>query len=143
MMKSHYQRCLQCFPTQENLTTKTLNPKVTSFVIQVSLFSSSFKNLNRNTYIAVTIGQIVSRLMHTTQGTTNLILKTCRMWKTVSRLNTQKNMLPAKKIVTRFTNRVTIGIFPASQIWRQFFNINLWRFEELSNYCRKGLKLYV
>jgi len=25
-------RCLQCFPTQENLTTKTLNPKVLSFV---------------------------------------------------------------------------------------------------------------
>jgi len=41
MVKSHYPRCLQCFPTQENLTTKTLNPKVTSFVIQVSLSSSS------------------------------------------------------------------------------------------------------
>jgi hypothetical protein len=41
MVKSHYPRCLQCFPTQEILTTKTLNPKVTSFVIQVSLSSSS------------------------------------------------------------------------------------------------------
>ena len=41
MVKSHYPRCLQCFPTQENLTTKILNPKVTSFVIQVSLSSSS------------------------------------------------------------------------------------------------------
>ena len=51
MVKSHYPRCLQCFPTQENLTTKTLNPKVTSFVIQVSLTSSSLQNLQRNTYI--------------------------------------------------------------------------------------------
>jgi len=41
MVRSHYPRCLQCFPTQENLATKTLNPKVTSFVIQVSLSSSS------------------------------------------------------------------------------------------------------
>jgi len=41
MVKSHYPMCLQCFPTQENLTTKTLNRKVTSFVIQVSLTSSS------------------------------------------------------------------------------------------------------
>ena len=44
MVKSHYPRCLQCFPTQENLTTKTLNPKVTSFVIHVSLSSSSPSN---------------------------------------------------------------------------------------------------
>ena len=41
MVRSHYTGCLQCFPTQENLTTKTLNPKVTSFVIQVSLSQSS------------------------------------------------------------------------------------------------------
>jgi len=34
-------RWLQCFPTQENLTTKTLNPKVSSFAIQVSLYQSS------------------------------------------------------------------------------------------------------
>ena len=52
MVRSHYPRCLQCFPTQENLATKTLNPKVTSFVIQVSLSSSSpsksaKKDLNR------------------------------------------------------------------------------------------------
>jgi hypothetical protein len=37
-------RCLQCFPTQENLTTKTLNPKVPSFAVpSFSLFKLSFK----------------------------------------------------------------------------------------------------
>jgi len=52
MVKSHYPRCLQCFPTQENLTTKTLNPKVTSFVIQVSLTSSSpSKSAKKHLYI--------------------------------------------------------------------------------------------
>jgi len=29
----HSLRCFQCFPTQENLPTKTLNPKVISFVL--------------------------------------------------------------------------------------------------------------
>jgi len=39
MVKSHYPRCLQCFPSQENLLTKILNLKVTSFVIpSFSLF---------------------------------------------------------------------------------------------------------
>jgi len=41
MVRSHYPSCLQCFPTQENLTTKTLNPKVTSVVFQDFLSSSS------------------------------------------------------------------------------------------------------
>ena len=84
MVKSHYPRCLQCFPTQEILTTKTLNPKVTSFVIQVSLSSSSLsKSAKKHLYSSLQLSkschvvQIVTRLIRTTQGTTNLILKTC------------------------------------------------------------------
>jgi len=37
-------RCLQCFLTQENLTTKTLNFKVTSFVLLQRFFSQKPKN---------------------------------------------------------------------------------------------------
>ena len=51
MVKSHYPRCLQCFPTQENLTTKTLNPKVTSFVnLSFSLFNLSSKSKQKHLY---------------------------------------------------------------------------------------------
>jgi len=39
--------CLQCFPTQENLTTKTLKPKVPSFVSQLSLSKSSLSKSSK------------------------------------------------------------------------------------------------
>ena len=47
----HSPMCLQCFPTQENLPRKTLNPKVTSFVFssfspKASPSKSAKKHLN-------------------------------------------------------------------------------------------------
>jgi len=128
MVKSHYPRCLQCFQTQENLTTKTLNPKVTSFVIQVSLSSSYISKYDKNTYIVVfscqnrvTIGQIVSRLICTTQCTTNLILKACHACqKSCHDWTPRKTCSRQRKIVTRLTNRVTIALFLHITISRQF-----------------------
>jgi len=87
----HSSRWLQCFPTQENLTTKTLNHKVPSFVLssfslKATPLKSTKKHLNNTQTLSkschdwqnrVTIDQIVTRLVRTTQGTTNLILKTC------------------------------------------------------------------
>jgi len=58
--------------------------KLPSLYYQVSLSSTSISKSAKNTYIVVfscqncvTFCQIVTRLVCTTQGTTNLILKTC------------------------------------------------------------------
>ena len=59
MVESHYPRCLECFSTQENVTTKTLNPKVTSFVIQVSLSSSSpSKTAQKHLYSSIQLSKM-------------------------------------------------------------------------------------
>jgi len=79
-------KCLHCFPTQENLATKTLNPKVPSFVVpsfslfRLSLFSfkNELKHLN-NTHTPSKlchVCQIVTQLVRTTQDMIKLILKT-------------------------------------------------------------------
>jgi len=84
------------------------------------------QNLQRNTYITVfncqncvTFFQIVTRLVRTTQGTTNLILKTCSAsWKSCHVIpkschdwTSRKHALDTTKIVTRWGNRVTISLF--------------------------------
>ena len=84
-----YSRCLQCFPTQENSNQRPSTLKLPHLISQVSLSSSSPSKSTKNTYIVVfscqncvTFCQIVTRLVRTTQGTTNLILKTCpASWK--------------------------------------------------------------
>jgi len=81
-------RCLQCFPTQENSNQRPSTLKLPPLIFQVflswsALSLSPLQNLQRNTYIVpcncqnrVTFCQIVTRLVRTIQGTTNLILKT-------------------------------------------------------------------
>jgi len=50
MIFTHPQ-CFQCFPTQENLTIKTLNPKVPSFAVpSFSLFKLSVKICKEHLY---------------------------------------------------------------------------------------------
>jgi len=117
MVKSHYPRCLQCFPTQENLTTKTLNPKVTSLVIQVSLTSSSpSKSAQKHLYSSVQRSKIVSRFVKSWHGwCVRPKVRPTLSWKraqqaenrvtffqNVSRLETLQNMLSAQR------NRVTV-----------------------------------
>ncbi|KEH41694.1 transmembrane protein, putative [Medicago truncatula] len=51
--------------------------------------------------------------------------------KIMSPLNTRKNMLPAKRIVTRFTNRVDTGL--GNQINGFSFVIKRWKARFLSN----------
>jgi len=77
-------RCLQCFPTQENSNQRPSTLKLPPLISQVFLSWSSLSKSTKNTYIAVfscqnraTFCQIVTRLLRTTQGTTNLTLKTC------------------------------------------------------------------
>jgi len=104
-VKSHYPRCLQCFPTQENLTTKALNPKVTSFVIQVSITSSSpskfaKKHLYSNLQLSKTCHVLPNRdtvggydLRYDQPYPENVPIKpkiVTRFPKIVSRLNIQK-----------------------------------------------------
>ena len=110
MVKSHYPRCLQCFPTQENLTTKTLNPKVTSFVIQVSLNSSSpSKTAKKHLYSSLqlskschdwpnrdTVGVYDPRYDQPYPENVSSMPKIVpQLSKIVSRLNLQKTMLTA------------------------------------------------
>ena len=118
MVKSHYPSCLQCFPTQENLTTKTLNPKVTSFVIQVSLTSSSpSKKLQRNTYIVhsnrhnrvtpvnnrVTIEAYDTRYNGLIQKLCHTSTKSCHDFPPAETIrSTKKNRVAPPKIVPRF-----------------------------------------
>ena len=128
-------RCLQCFPTQENLTTKTLNPKVTSFVIQVSLSSSS-PSKSAKKHLNSTLQPSKSCHVFPNRDTfgaydprydqpypQNLPSKpkiVSRFPKIVSRLDTLQNMLTAlqkswhaSQIVSRFQ------VFPTSQFWSQ------------------------
>jgi Na+-translocating ferredoxin:NAD+ oxidoreductase RnfD subunit len=87
MVKSHYPRCLQCFPTQENLTTKTLNPKFISFVfLSFSLFKLSSKNWSvklKSCSATDTIVLRLSQLSHdslcTTQSTQTLSINRVTM----------------------------------------------------------------
>ena len=125
MVRSHYPRCLQCFPTQENLTTKTLNPKVTSFVIQVSLSSSSTsksakKHLNsqlqpsKSCHVLPnrdTIGAYDARYDQPyPENVPNKLKIVSRFPKIVTWLSTQKTCSRHYQIVTRWWNRVTISL---------------------------------
>jgi len=66
----------------------------------------------------VTFCQIVTRLVRTTQGTTNLILKTCpASWKSCHDWTPCKTCSLPAKVVTRYTNRVTILNFAKKHFW--------------------------
>jgi len=103
-------RCLQCFSTQENLTTKTLNPKVSSFAVP------SFSLLNLTLKICkehLNSTQTLSKLCHVLPNRDmvgvydprydqhypqNMHIKpkiVSRFLKIVSRLDTLQNMLTA------------------------------------------------
>jgi hypothetical protein len=122
-------RCLQCFPTQENLTTKTLNPIVPSFAVpSFSLFKLSFFPF-KNELKHLNSTQTLSKSCHGSQNRDTVgaydprydqpypenvpskskivsrFPKSCHDWtlcKTCSRHS---------EIVTRFTNRVRIVNF--------------------------------
>ncbi|KEH20301.1 hypothetical protein MTR_8g071060 [Medicago truncatula] len=111
--------CLQCFPTQENSNQRPSTLKLPPLISQVSLSSSSPSKSTKNTYIAVfscqnrvTFCQIVTRLVRTTQSTTNLILKTCPASRKSCHIFPKSchDWTPCKtcsrncEIVTRFTN---------------------------------------
>jgi len=112
----HSPRCLQCFPTQENLPTKTLNPKVTSFVLSIfSLKATPSKSAKKHLNSTHTQSKSCHDLPnHDTvdaydsrydqpypQNVSNKPKIVSHFPEIVSRLSTLLNMLIAKEIVTR------------------------------------------
>jgi len=135
MVKSHYLRCLQCFPTQENLTTKILNPNVTSFVIQFSLSSSTpSKTEQKHLYSTlqlskschdwqnrVTIDAYYPKYdqlyLENVENMPKIVYdssKSCHNW------TPENTKLTACQIVSCHLNCVTIWYFHTFTIWRQF-----------------------
>ena len=116
-------RCLQRFSTEENLTTKTLNPKVPSFAVpSFSLFNLSLFHF-KNELKQLNSTQTPSKSCHVLQNrdtvgaygprcdqpylenVPNKLKIVSRFPNIVSRLSTLKNMLTAKE------NRDTFSLF--------------------------------
>ena len=98
----HSPRCLQCFPTQENLPTKTLNPKVTSFVLSnFSLKASHSKTAKKH----LNSTQTLSKSCHDLPNRDMVDAYDPRYDQPYP-----QNVSNKPKIVSRFCqNRVTIG----------------------------------
>ena len=120
-------RCFQCLPTQENLTTKTLNPKVPCFVVpSFSFFKFSLKICKEHLYSSLQL----TKSCHVLPNRDTVDAYDPRYDKTypknvpnkpkivscfpkiVSRFDTLKTMLTTQKILTHLRNRVTIPSFP-------------------------------
>jgi len=116
-----HSRCLQCFPTQENLTTKTFNPKVPSFAVpsfsllKFSLlhFKNELKHLNstqtpsKSCHVLPNRDTVGAYDQPYPQNVPSKLKTVSRFSKIMSRLDTLQNMFTA-------SNRVTICNFPKS-----------------------------
>jgi len=124
--------CLQCFPTQENLTTQTLNPKVPSFAVpsfsllKLSLFH--FKKWAETLKQYINTVKIVPRYAKSWHGwcvspKVRPTLSSKRAQQTEKRVTFSQNRVtighPAKHVHC-LENRVTILFISNSQIWRQY-----------------------
>jgi len=126
MIFTHPRR-LQCFPTEENSNQRPSTLKLPPLISQVSLSSSSpSKSAQKHLYSSLQLSKSCYILPNCdtfgayTQGTTNLILKTCPASQKSCPVFPKSchDWTPCKtcsrhcEIVTRFTNRVTIPSFP-------------------------------
>jgi len=119
-------RWLQCFPTQENLTTKTLNPKVTFFVLSsFSLFNLYLKICKEHLYSSLQLSKLCHILPNRDtvgvydprydqsypENVPNKPKIVSCFPEIVSRLDTLQNMLTACQ------NRDTILLFAKFHFW--------------------------